>query len=356
MIFHKIASLKTSWSFHWPWDPPPPRIKTKLALPIADDALYYEAACQFYQNNLRAAEGTLRLYLKEFRNGSHADEANRRLFEIANYWLDDTRQLMQAYEEKRQGKRYMVLPVSYIHWSKDMPFMDAEGHAIQCLEDVRLNDIGGPIGEKALFYIATIKFFHEDYKDADYYYTQLYEHYPNSSLAPKAIKQAIICKQLSTGGSCYDCRGVEESRKLIDVAARAYPQLMAKEQDWITRQLVSVNLQQADRDFNIAEFYRRTGHPGPAYFYYELVLRRYPNTEYADKAAGRKNEMREKIGQEQAAAASDAASSAPEALRRMLSPTSNADSSQAPRPFPLNLLKGPANGTPSTGTTGGASQ
>ena len=58
----------------------------------------------------------------------------------------------------------------------------------------------------------------EDYKDADYYYSQLYEHYPNSALAPKAIKQAIICKQLSTGGSCYDCRSVEESRKLIDVA------------------------------------------------------------------------------------------------------------------------------------------
>src|SRR5439155_9032255 len=203
----------------------------------------------------------------------------------------------------------------YVHWSKDKPFMDAEGHAIQCLEDVRLNDIGGPIGEKALFYIATIKFFHEDYKDADYYYSQLYEHYPNSALAPKAIKQAIICKQLSTGGSCYDCRAVEESRKLIDVAMRAYPQLVQKDQDWISRQLVSVNLQQADRDFNIAEFYRRTGHPGSAYFYYELVVRRYPNTEYADKAAARKNEMRDKVAQEQSAAAAEPSRTPSQALQ-----------------------------------------
>jgi outer membrane protein assembly factor BamD (BamD/ComL family) len=298
--------------------------KKKISLPIADDALYYEAACEYYQSNYRAAEETLRKYLKEFRNGAHADEANRRLFDIANYWLDDTRKLMQAYEEKREGKRFWVTPVSYVHWSKDKPFLDTEGHAIQCLEDVRLNDIGGPIGEKALFYIATIKFFREDYRDADYYYSQLYEHYPNSALAPKAIKQAIICKQLSTGGSCYDCRAVEESRKLIDVAARAYPQLMQKDQDWISRQLVSVNLQQADRDFNIAEFYRRTGHPGSAYFYYELVIRRYPNTEYADKATARKSEMRDKVTQEQSAQAATEQSHTPvQVLQRLFSPSAN---------------------------------
>jgi TolA-binding protein len=335
-LFHKIAHAKGNWlssanaTFH--------AQAKKLALPIVDDALYYEAACQYYQSNYRAAEGTFRLYIKEFRNGAHADEANRRLFDIANYWLDDTRTLMHAYEEKREGKRFWVLPVSYVHWGKDKPFLDSEGHAIQCLEDVRLNDIGGPIGEKALFYIATIKFFREDYKDADYYYSQLYEHYPNSALAPKAIKQAIICKQLSTGGSCYDCRAVEESRKLIDVASRAYPQLVAKEQkEWMDRQLISINLQQADRDFNIAEFYRRTGHPGSAYFYYELVIRRYPNTTYADNAARRKTEVRDQVVQEQTPAPEPAR--APGPLQRMFSPAANANPAPAPQSLPQGILK-----------------
>ena len=303
VMFHKIAHAQGNWlaTAHATFQ----TASKKLALPIADDALYYEAVCQVYQKNYRDAEGTLRKYMKEFRNGAHANEANRRLFDIANYWLDDTRKLMQAYEEKREGKRFWVMPASYVHWSHDKPLMDSEGHALQCLEDVRLNDIGGPLGEKALFYIATIKFFREDYKDADYYYSQLYEHYPNSPLAPKAIKQAIICKQLSTGGSCYDCRPVEESRKLIDTAARAYPQLISRDKDWISRQLVSVNLQQADRDFNIAEFYRRSGHPGSAYFYYELVIRRYPNTEYAEKAAALKNAVRDKVVHEQGTTAAD---------------------------------------------------
>jgi hypothetical protein len=37
----------------------------------------------------------------------------------------------------------------------------------------------------------------------------------------------------------------------------------------------------------MAEFYRRTGHPGSAWFYYELVRRRYPGTLLAEKAGER---------------------------------------------------------------------
>jgi TolA-binding protein len=273
-IFHRLANLR------------------KGPLNIVEEALYYEADCQRLQNNYRDAEGTYLKYLKEFRTqGQFTDPVLRRLFDIANYWLDDTRKLMTAYEEQREGKRWMVTPVSYFHFSKDKPFFDAEGHALRVLEELRLNDIRGPIGERALFYIATVKFFREDYRDADYYYSQLYEHYPNSQLAPKAIKQAIICKQIMHGGTDYDTRSVEESRKLIDSYQNAYPE-WHKDTDWLKRQLASIHLAQADRDSKVADFYRRTGHPGSAYFYYELVRRRYPNTDYAKKAEERLRELR----------------------------------------------------------------
>jgi RNA polymerase sigma factor (sigma-70 family) len=50
------------------------------------------------------------------------------------------------------------------------------------------------------------------------------------------------------------------------------------------------------RDFNLGEFYRRTGHPGSAYFYYELVSRRYPDTTVGDRAKQRLSELRKQIG------------------------------------------------------------
>jgi RNA polymerase sigma factor (sigma-70 family) len=42
--------------------------------------------------------------------------------------------------------------------------------------------------------------------------------------------------------------------------------------------------EQAEKDLGIAEFYRRTSKFGSAHFYYELVGRRYPDTDFAKKA------------------------------------------------------------------------
>src|SRR5262249_14882736 len=105
-----------------------------------------------------------------------------------------------------------------------------------------------------------------------------------SPLAPQALKMSILCKHLSTGGSDYDGRKTAEARQLVDRAFGAYPELAGKEKDFLLRQLTCINQQQADKDLKIAEFYRRTGHPGWAYLYYEIVRRRYPNTPYFDKA------------------------------------------------------------------------
>lgn len=266
----------------------------KLPVNVAEEALFHEGECQYQSKNYRRAQGTFSKHLRNYRNGQHAQESIQRLFQIADYWLEDTRAEMKARTE--DGKSWFVLPATWhVNLAQDMPILDAEGHALVALEDVRLNDIGGKYGEQACFYIATVKFFREKYSDADFYFSELFTHYPNSELAPKAIKQSIICKQIMTGGSAYDSRSVEETRKLLDVAPAAYPSIAHKEGDWLERQLKSVNLQQADRDFNIAEFYRRTGHPGSAYFYYELVRRCYPGTPQAGKAVERMNELRSKV-------------------------------------------------------------
>src|SRR5262249_40932591 len=67
-----------------------------------------------------------------------------------------------------------------------------------------------------------------------------------------------------------------------------------QKKDFLDRQGFSINLQQADKDFNAAEFYRRTGHPGSAYFIYEIVRRRYPGTKYAERAADPMNQLRDR--------------------------------------------------------------
>jgi outer membrane protein assembly factor BamD (BamD/ComL family) len=308
---------------------------------VAEEALFYEGDCQYLQGHLPKAESTFIKVLREFRlNGRFHNQANQRLFDIANFWLEDTRKQMNAYAEKREGKRWWVMPASFVHVDKEKPLLDMEGRALEALEEVRLNDISGPLGEKALFYIATVKFYHEDFKDADYYYSQVYKNYPNGKLAAAALKHSILCKEMVNGGPVYDTRPLAEAIDLIQRAG-AYPELQRNDNEFLIRQLSNISNQQAAKDYSIAELYRRTGHPGSAYFYYELVRRRYPGTPYAEKAIKGLEAMRKKLDKQQAKTGTPIPSPTPgpapaPAEAPLLGPQ--------PRPLPPNMINN-GNGT-----------
>ena len=106
------------------------------------------------------------------------------MFEIANFWLDDTRKEMKEYKEKKEGKRWFVLARAVVHFEKTKPLLDEEGRAVEKLEQVNLNCIGtnGQLAERGPVHARqSIKFYREDYREADHYFSQLVELHPNSS-------------------------------------------------------------------------------------------------------------------------------------------------------------------------------
>jgi outer membrane protein assembly factor BamD (BamD/ComL family) len=280
-IFHKVAENKKT----------PPT--------IAEEARYYEAESLRRQRAYPKAADTYNRMLNDFPSGAYREQAIQHMFEIADRWLDDTRTEMTQKNEVREGKRWFIWP-DWFHFEKDKPFLDEEGRAVEKLEQVRYNDMTGPLADRALFLEGSVKMFRGDYKDAEHCYSQIVEMHRNSPLAPQALELAIITKQLSTGGPDYDARKLAEARRLIDVALRNYPDLIRDKSEFLNRQLASISFQQAAKDFNVAEFYRRTGHPCSAYFCYEVVRRRYPGTKYSDLATQRMNELRAKVEKENA--------------------------------------------------------
>jgi outer membrane protein assembly factor BamD (BamD/ComL family) len=265
---------------------------------VAEEARYYEAECLRLQQRYPKAGDMYNKLLIDFPSGFHREQAVERMFEIANYWLDDTRAEMKLDREKKEGQREFVWPGPVVHWEKTKPLLDEEGRALEKLDQVMLSDLNGRRADEALFLAGSVKFYREDYREADRYFSQLVEMHPNSRFASQAIELAIISKHMSTGGSDYDGRKVAEARKLVDAALRNYPDLAAQKNAFLERQLAGINFQQAEKDFKIAEFYRHTGHPGPAYFYYEIVRRRYPGTPFYDKATARMHELRAKFEKE----------------------------------------------------------
>lgn len=258
---------------------------------VAEEATYYEAECLRLQGYYPEAADTYVKLLKNFDRSAFREQSVQHMYDIANYWLDDTREEMREKRDVREGKRWFVTPRLF-NLDKTKPFIDQEGRAIEKLEQVRWNDIGGPLADKALFLAGSVMFFREDYREADHYFSQLVERHSASELAPQAIELAIISKHMSTGGSDYDGRKVAEARQMVFTALQSFPSLVEKKKDFLSRQLVGITFQQAEKDFKVAEFYRRTGHPGSAFFYYEIVRRRYPGTRFASDSAKRMEELK----------------------------------------------------------------
>ena len=264
----------------------------KNSLLVLEEARYYEAECLRLQGHYPKAADTYVDLLNKFDRTQYKEQALQHMYDIANYWLDDTRTQMAQEREKKEGKRWFVTP-AFITLERSKPFMDREGRAIEKLEQVRYHDINGPLADKALFMCGCVKFFRTDYIEADYFFSQIHERHPNSDLAPQSVELAIISKHLSTGGADYDGRKVAEARLLVHSAFTNYPEL-ADKKDFLTRQLVGITMQQAEKDFKVAEFYERTKHPSSAFFYYELVRRRYPGTPYGEEAKIRMADLRQK--------------------------------------------------------------
>jgi outer membrane protein assembly factor BamD (BamD/ComL family) len=259
---------------------------------IHEECLFWSAESLYALREWPEAREKYGELLQKHPSSRYRTEAVQRQFDIAKYWLDDTRAEMQA--NKDNG--WFTVPRLF-SFEKEKPIFDEEGHAIRACETVYIQDPTGPLAPQALYWAGGVNYYREKYDASDRYYSTLVENFPRSPLAPYALELAIQSKIHTTNGAEYDGRKLIEARQLTDTALRSYPEL-ANKQDFLERTLISINNQQAEKDFGIAEFYRRTGHPGAAYFYYEIVRRRYAGTEWAQKAYSRMLELRSKIEHE----------------------------------------------------------
>ncbi|HTU19063.1 MAG TPA: tetratricopeptide repeat protein [Gemmataceae bacterium] len=271
--------------------------KDKHPQTVVQEATYYEAECLRLQGDLPKAADTYAKLLKDYSINPYKDVATQHIYDISLYWLQDTWEEIRDSQERRAGKRWIVWP-RFVSFDKRKPFIDREGRAVERLRELSTYDGKGPYADKALYLCGYVAWFNEDFSDAEQDFSNLNKMHPDSPYAPYAIELAIKAKIMTTGGELYDGRKVAEARKLVH-EAMSMPNLSEEKKQDLIKLLKCINVHQAEKDFQMGEFYRRTGHPGSAYFYYEIVRRRYPGTDTADRATRRMIEIRNKLAQEQ---------------------------------------------------------
>jgi outer membrane protein assembly factor BamD (BamD/ComL family) len=257
------------------------------AATLAERARFMQAECRYQLGQWPEACDTYHKVLLDFPTGAYRRNCCERMFEICDYWLNDFRDEIA----KRAGEK------GVLHWRphwpsfKDhtKPKVDQEGRALESLVRVHTHDVTGPLADKAIFWCGYVNFIRGNFSEADLFFSQLVEMHPDSPLRPQAMAFAIQAKNNATGGAVYDGRKCAEALRLVHVAEASVPELTNNPEmaEKLTRAKFAIRSQQAEKDFLMADYYERTGHPGSAVFYYELVRRRYAGTRYSDIATER---------------------------------------------------------------------
>ena len=245
---------------------------------MSERARFLQAECRRLLGEWPEAVDTYHKLLIDFPTGHHRQEACARMYEIADFWLDDFRKEL----ERRSGEK------GILHWQpswpnpldKQRPAIDQEGRALEAMENIHIHDPLGPLADKALFWCGYVNFIRGNFQKSDEFFSELVDKYRESPLRPAAISYAITAKNNATGGAVYDGRKCAEALQLVRTAEATVPELTSSPEmaDKLTRAKFAIRSQQAEKDFRTAEYYERTGHPGSAVFYYELVRRRFPGT------------------------------------------------------------------------------
>jgi len=265
---------------------------------LAEKARFMEAECLRAERQLPDAVDTYHRMLKDFPAGAYRVRACQEIFDIANYWLDDTR---ADIERKERGETGWRAPRFGDWFGTTKPRVDQEGEALKALEFVYTHDLTGPVGDKALFWAGYVHFVRGNYEDADHCLSMLVEFHKQSPLRPKAVELAISAKNMSTGWPDYDGQKCAEALQLVKNAETAMPEFADEEKaQYLLRQKMAIRMQQAESEFRTAEYYERVGRPGSATYTYEIVRRRYPGTKYSDLAEKRIEKLKEEAALEKA--------------------------------------------------------
>ncbi len=241
--------------------------------PLEEDALLMIAECYFFQDDYRSAYEAYDRLLQKYEHTRHLDRVMQRLFSIAQYWL----------QLHRSNPRPVLLP----SFDRRRPMFDTEGHALKALEQIWLKDPTGPLADAAVFLVANTHFAARRWKQADQYYTQLRQDYPNSRYLLWAYVLGLQAKLQTYQGPGYDDTPLKEAEKLAQILLTQFRGELGEQWSRVAQTQARIQNLKAQRDYEMAEYYARGGYYKAARYYYHQVLRRFPQTRYAQLAQRR---------------------------------------------------------------------
>lgn len=263
--------------------------------PIREEAVFFLAESQYQRGELPKAAARYQALVKDYPATRYLDQTTRRLFDISRRWLGvedfaSTSEIQQVSLEDgaEKGPLSSVKPEKRGWWflpnltDKSKPVMDLTGHALRNLKTIWMNDPSGPLADDAIMLAATHHLREGNYRDADRLLTMLREQFPKSNHLQTAFVLGSHVKLMSYQGSRYDEQLLTDARELKENTLRLFPDIA--ESDRIRSELKAIHEAEARRDWQTALFYEKKNNTKAVAVYCQEVLRKFPDTRYADLA------------------------------------------------------------------------
>ncbi|MCL2744383.1 MAG: hypothetical protein FWE67_11085 [Planctomycetaceae bacterium] len=252
---------------------------------IEEDALHLAGECYFFADKYASA---LTMYQKltiKYHHSKHIDNAVRRLFKIARYWE----------AEDRRGASSVNMT------DKTRPTFDTFGYAKKAYETIYINDPNGPVSDDAVMALACAYLAKGRYQGdvcfekAAYYFQFLRENYPLSKHIAKAHEYELTARSRAYLGADYNGKTLDEAGKLADVTLRQFnAELGTEEKREVLALKEELIVKQAEREWTLGQYYDKKKYYRSAILYYEKLLDKYPQTEFAEKARNRLEKIKDK--------------------------------------------------------------
>jgi outer membrane protein assembly factor BamD len=155
-------------------------------------------------------------------------------------------------------------------------------NALRIFEEIKYQCGGSPMMDTVYYYTAISHFRSKQYEDARFEFETLYREHPRSPFVEEAHFRIAQMSYIRSLPSFRDQAETKEAMRLLGDYVSLFPQGGVADS---ARALFSSSLNKlAEKEFNIALFYRKQRQHEAALIYYRTVLSDYPDSKFATES------------------------------------------------------------------------
>lgn len=238
---------------------------------LEQDALLMAAESHFFADDFYRSEQLYAELVKEYPRNPYLDHVDSRRFEIADYWL--------------KFERAKPTPFMFVNLRDNRrPWNDTGGHGKRVLEQMRLDNPTGKIGDDATMRLAMENYDKGRFEDAVDAFGDLRMTYPDSEHQFNAQLLELESLLASYQGPSYSSIPITDAQKRIEQLVKQFPQEASQHKEAMQQAHAKTRFAMAERIWQQAKFRRKKSENGAARFHYNRILKEFSDTPFAEQA------------------------------------------------------------------------